>query len=127
VETANSVFNNSQVGAGVLSHHVTINNVRTTQFDLVVATQNEWGLMKDSLKGSCIQSADEYYYNYSHLIDFTGLPSTELNPNLDAGLPLDVECKIDVMASCRDAALNHYVFAVCQRTLNLSPDGAIFT
>ncbi len=59
-------------------------------------------LLKDKLKGSVIQSADMFYYNWFYVDDFSGNEDLTKKPynseNLEVGLDLSVERKWDFYA-----------------------------
>lgn len=116
--------NDNRANVKIVSHYKMVNNVRTTQYDL--DRQLEWLDTKDRLAGSCILSSDEFDYNYTSVLDWTGALSTEHNPNLDVGLDLSEEVKIDIQATTAGTALNHYLYAITLKTLTLTPSGATF-
>jgi hypothetical protein len=125
--TKNLKYDNSNLaGTRVADFYTMINNVRNTQYNYVPATGNDWLDHKDKLVGSSILSSNEFRYNYTHVEDFTGALSTNQNPNIYDGLPLDTEVKYDIQATTA-GALKHYIYAVTLKTLTLSPNGAVFT
>ena len=119
-------YDNSNLGKAKVSDYYTmVNNVRTTQFNYEQVLGNEWLAQKDRLIGSCILSSNEFYYNFTHVEDFTGSMSTTHNANLDEGLLLDEEIKYDIQATAA-SALRHYIFGITTKTLTLSPSGVTF-
>jgi hypothetical protein len=125
--THNLKYDNSNLaGTRVADFYTMVNNVRTTQYNYVPATGNDWLDHKDKLAGSCILSSDEFRYNYTHVEDFTGALSTNQNPNIYDGLPLDTEVKYDIQATTA-GALKHYIYSVTLKTLPLSPTCAVLT
>jgi len=116
-------------GKKFTSFHTTVNNLRTSQFDYAVVAGEDWMVKKDSLKGSCILSSDEYYYNFTWIEDFTGsmslLEKSKLPDlhNIDDGLDLTSEVIYTVNAINNNKAINHHIFAVCQKELTINANG----
>ncbi len=50
--------------AKVLQFYTMVNNMRTSQYDYNVANLDDYTAKKNSLRGSCIYSSNEYYYNW---------------------------------------------------------------
>lgn len=119
----NLKYNNSNLAAvKIVSHYKMVNNVRTTQYDLTPSL--EWLDSKDRLRGSCIMSSEEFDYNYASVLDFTNQLTTETNSNLDVGLDLSEEAKIDIQATTAGVALTHYLFGITLKQLTISPAGS---
>lgn len=125
-----------------------LDNERLQEFNLVCADYDDYMILKDKLKGSIIQSADMFYYNWFYVDDFSGLEDLTKKPynseNLEVGLDLSIERKwdfyaqqvntiaaadADTAANSVDAAnanggqYNHYTFAITQKMLTVSPAG----
>jgi hypothetical protein len=125
-----------------------LDNERLQEFNLVCADYDDYMLLKDKLKGSVIQSADMFYYNWFWIEDFTGMEDKTKEPknseNLEVGLDLSIERKwdfyaqqvntvavgdADTIANSVNAAnsnggqYNHYSFAVTQKMLTISSSG----
>eukprot|EP00732_Lithocolla_globosa_P004283 Lithocolla_globosa_v1_NODE_3879_length_1559_cov_11.662899.p1 type:complete len:483 gc:universal NODE_3879_length_1559_cov_11.662899:91-1539(+) len=117
--------------ARITSFYENVNNKRLQPFDYRTSTGNEWLTIKDRLKGSCILSSDDFLYNYCHLHMFTGGLSTDIIPNLDQGKSLDeeliysIQAQVDGTMGGQTNNLHHYIFAVTQRELFISPQGII--
>lgn len=113
----------------VSSFYTTVNNIRTSQFDYSIANGEDWMVKKESLKGSCISSSDEYYYNFTWIEDFTGnmslLDKAKLpdQHNIDDGLDLTSEVIYTINATNNNKALNHHIFAVTQKELIVNSTG----
>lgn len=107
----------------------TINNERTTQYDINVGSDS-WMIQKDTtLKGSAIQSSNEHLYNFSHVENLCGLPVVMgKDGNVTAGMPLDTEILYHATIN-KDATTNvsYYTFAVASRMLQISPAGTVFS
>ena len=119
----NELYNNNNLAAIKFDDYYTmINNVRTTQYNMVQGKGDEWLTQKERLRNSCILSSNEFYYNFVHVDDFSGELSTEHNENIESGLLLDQKVKWDVQLTAK-VALKHYVFGITSRTLTLGPSG----
>jgi len=141
---AGNVTNRSKVQV----FYTMLDNERLQEFNLVCADYDDYMLLKDRLKGSVIQSADMFYYNWFWMEDFSGLEDKTIEPAnsevLESGLDLSVERKWDfyaqqvnsVAAGDADTELNsvnaansnggsynHYTFAITQKTLTVSSAG----
>ena len=116
-------------GSKVTQFYTALNNERLQEFNLYSANYDEWLLLKDSLRGSCILSSNVYYYNWFWKESFEHIrPPLDYNSefdedNLIRGLSLATEQKIDIFLTTPNAAYNHYSFAVTQKTLSISPSG----
>lgn len=109
-----------------------INNVRTSAFDYVLATKNDWLVKSRKLKGSCIGSSNEYYYNWTWIEDFTSNDSrvdqdsqNELQ-NYSTGLDLKVPIQWRATATTNNTPLTHYVYGVTLRNLVIKPGLVMF-
>lgn len=125
-----------------------LDNERLQEFNLVCADYDDYMLLKEKLKGSVIQSADMFYYNWFYVDDFSGLEDLTKKPynsdNLEVGLDLSIERKWDFYAQQVNTAAaadadtaansvnaananggqyNHYTFAITQKMLTVSSAG----
>lgn len=121
---------NAGVGTKITDFFVTVNNNRMHQFNLSCANGDDYLIARDTLKGSCILSSNEFYYNYMNKINFcdnySPIDKPQFSPseqNWSDGLLLDTEQLIDIRATAT-IGLNHYIFAVVERALNISDAGA---
>lgn len=129
-ETSNTAFDHdNKAGAKFISFVTYINNNRTSQYDYYVTNFDDYRAKKESLKGSCILSSDEYYYNWVWVEDFTdGKSQNYLDAPIENridGLDLTNEILYQIQAqnSVAPVQVNHYVFAVTQKLLIVSPAG----
>lgn len=88
---------------------------------------------KERLRGSCILSKDEYYYNFCATIDFTLERPKDMPPaatgvipesNLEEGIMLSpFETKITFIGQCPGSTQTfaHYIFSVVKRELHMTP------
>lgn len=125
----------------ITNFYTLINNIRTSQFNYN-CTGDDWMAQKLKLKGSCIFSSNEYYFNYVWVEDFTNnyslvdKPLTPPEVNYIDGLDLNTEIKYDIYANINSSValppsgstpavvgLAHYVYAVCQKTLVVNSSG----
>jgi hypothetical protein len=130
-ETNLTAYDHTNVqGSKVSSFYSTVNNVRTTQFNPTAATYDEYMLLGKRLKGSCIQSAVDYYNNYFWLEDFTNntpmfaKPISPPEVNQSDGMSLDQEIIYSLYANTTNANYNWYIWAITERVLSVAP-GAI--
>eukprot|EP00732_Lithocolla_globosa_P004070 Lithocolla_globosa_v1_NODE_3535_length_1644_cov_125.396476.p1 type:complete len:451 gc:universal NODE_3535_length_1644_cov_125.396476:1375-23(-) len=135
-DSGQNCYNNDNLAdAKVLDYYTMINNVRTSQFNYDTSAGDDWLAKKHLFKGSCIQSSNEYYYNFVIVEDFTALTKPGMNTdNLDDGLDLSQEIKFDlVMVTSPTASgtgpnvsdINHHIYAITQKKLTLSPNGPV--
>jgi len=132
-ENINTAFDHDNTAgtAKVASFYSTVNNVRTTQFNVDLTQSQDWMLQKSRIKGSSILRSNEYQYNWVWCEDFGDyycpsekpLPTPEAN--LVEGLSLDNEIKYDVFATTTNNNFNHYIFAVTLRLLSVSSGGIV--
>ena len=114
--------------AKVLTFYAQVDNKRLNKANYNEANGDSFYECRDKLKGSCISSMNQYYYNFCYLIDFTNnynLLTTPANPptqNFQDGLDLSQEKRLDIYATT-SGSLNHYTFAVIQRQLMITKDG----
>eukprot|EP00732_Lithocolla_globosa_P000163 Lithocolla_globosa_v1_NODE_35_length_8531_cov_41.341199.p6 type:complete len:114 gc:universal NODE_35_length_8531_cov_41.341199:3219-2878(-) len=110
-----------------------LNNVKTSQINYDTTIDQDWLAKKHLFKGSCIQSSNEYYFNFVIVEDFTAETGFDVNrDNLDDGLDLTNEIKYDAVLTVGDDAsgtgvtdLIHYVYAITQKTLRILPEGLV--
>jgi hypothetical protein len=121
-ETSNTAYdNNNTGGAKVTDYYTMLNNIRTTQFNYVVNDGDDWMDKKHLIKGSCILSSDEYYYNWVHVQDFT---DGNDGSNVDDGYDLSTgEVKYDIITNTAGNTLMHYIYTITQRVLSITSSG----
>jgi hypothetical protein len=138
-ESLNTAFDHNNIAANMVSQFYTqVNNIRTSQYDYNTYNPantfigDDYTAKKDSLRGSCILSSNEYYFNWVWIEDFTdnnplfkdlGVPEE----NCIQGLDLTNEIKYDINSITAGNTLNHYVYAVTQKLLVVSPAGITFS
>lgn len=120
---------NNEGARKITSFYTTVNNIRTSQFDYNVTNAEDWMVKKESLKGSCIMSSNEYYYNNTWIENFTDDSSALIKSNLpdqhniDDGLDLNTEVIYTINAINNNVALNHQFFAVTSKDLIIGSAG----
>lgn len=128
-DTINNSYDHEVTGK-ITDFYTMLNNVRTTQFNYVIANGLDWMDHKYCLTGSCINSSDEYYYNWTFIQDFTACDKESNTPddesNTDDGYILEDEVKYDIVAITANNQHNYYVFAVCMKDLTISSAGITF-
>lgn len=121
-----------------------INNVRTTQYNLfcnynssatnAMANYNEdFDIRKNRLRGSCIMSRPEYYYNWvweENFCDNIALSDKPLSNDQDNFLDgIDIsqnEVKYDIFAyqgGSNNINVNYYVYICTLKELTITPEG----
>lgn len=131
-ETTYTMYDHSNKDQGkITSLIVNLNNQRLNQFNINATSLDDYLQMKPYIKGSACQSSNEYIYNWMYMVNFinNSNPSDALPApadNLVDGLPLDEEQMITFDCTTPSGvAQNHYVFAITQKTLNISSAGCI--
>lgn len=130
-ETSNTAYDHDcKANAKVRTFYTMINNIRTTQYDYITSNYDDYMVKKEKLRGSSIFSSDEYYYNWVWVEDFTennpvwkSTSSSVPKQNCIDGLDLTNEIKYDIYSTTASLAFNHYIYAVTQKLLTISPTG----
>lgn len=117
------ITGNPPAAPKIQTFYTMLNNERLQEFDLNSLNNDDYMLLKDKLKHSVIQGSGVYGYNWFWLDDFTGSEFTTDNTNLETGIDLSVEQKYELYLTTVNAAYNHYLFAVTQKMLTISPAG----
>lgn len=142
-----SLFNNTESDHTMYDHnnladnkvaefYTQLNSQRQQEFNLDTSAYDDYMLLKDKLKGSLILSANVYAYNWFWLEDFSDQIAPSEKPlssadgpdqNLKRGLDLTSDVKWDFIGvTTANANHNHYSYAVVQRELSISPEGAVW-
>lgn len=69
----------------ITNFYTSINDKKTRLIDYDTSKYDDYFELKQKLKGSCILSANEYYYNHTFIEDFTNENFTNDNDNLLSG------------------------------------------
>ena len=115
--------------AKIQQFYTQLDNNRTSQYDYVSANYDEWMVMGKKLKGSCIQSASDYYANYFWMEDFTNNLSVgnrhtvkPENNQVDGLDLLNGEHKYEYFATLpASATYMWYIFGITMRELHIQP------
>ena len=144
--TGTALANAAPAVQKITSFYTLVNNVRTSQYNYNVMSSNfgiaqqsfndDYDQRKNKLKGSCIFSRNEYYYNWVWCEDFTdNVPLMEkpLNPDENTYLDgLDItkgEIKYDifvnqgVVAPANAVPVNYYVYILTLKELTINSAG----
>lgn len=129
-ESANTAYTHNNIAGAMLTNYVLYqNSVRINQFNYNPLKMDDYKEQKQMLKGSCILSSDEFYYNFSYCLnysvnfspmDYSTFPSSDTW--LD-GYPMDDELKLDMECTTAGNALNWYIFACFEKTLTINNSG----
>jgi hypothetical protein len=129
--TLNTYYdNNNTAAAKVSSFYITLDSNRINRNDYNTARGDDFQEVRNKLKGSCISTQNQYYYNFAYALDLSSpynLLDQPLNPpkeNFRDGLSLDSERKITVVCTAA-ATLNHYAFGVVQRSITIGKQGVV--
>lgn len=130
-EQSNTAYDHNCLSDGkIITFYTTINDRRTSQFNYDTSSYEDWLVQKEKLKGSCIFSEDEYYYNWCWVEDFTNnyrmYDKSALvdESNIIDGLTLtNQQIKYSIYSTCASAAYNHFFFVITQKLLVVSPNG----
>ena len=150
-ENSNSVtLNQTYVGTAaavqkIQYFYTLLNNTRTSQYNYNVNNgsstngnqyfSEDYDARKNKLKGSCILSKNEYYYNWVWCEDFTDnvaladKPLSADQDNFSDGLDLTNEIKYDIFINqggTTNVAVNLYVYAVTLKELTVNSTGVTF-
>jgi hypothetical protein len=125
---------NNLAGAKISQFRTNINNIPIQLTPFVPANGDDWLACRDKLRGSEMQSFNEYLYNWSYQDDFTCLPRKDLYStiypdipydNLIDGLPLlDQQQILYNVISTSAVALTNYFFIVSTKHVTLA-DGVV--
>lgn len=130
IEIRNTSFCHNNEDSGVIvDYYTTLNNTRTAQYNYTDGL--DYMKIKESLSGSCIQSSDEFYYNWCHVEDFTNITKLSDKPDTslyDDGMLLENELIYNITAPVtQNVALNNYIFSICTKKLLITPQGMTLT
>lgn len=117
-------------GAKISSFYTTLDGNRLQDFNVNCAQFEDWLLMQNKLRGSLIQNARVYNYNWFWEDDFSFEASQVKDPSLDqnnivSGLDLSQERAWSIIETTQNAAYNHYVFGITERLIKLHKDGIV--
>jgi len=135
IETGNTSYDNSNVGAAGIGSKVTslyslLENKRMSEFDLRCskATSEDYMFHKNQLANSIIQNQNMYQYNWFWCNEFGDETSSTESKNLAdknviSGLDLGMsEVRWDLNFNIPGGVqLNHYTFAICTKVLSITP------
>lgn len=112
------------LGSKVLNFYSLLNNNRLQEFNLDCTVGDDYKYLKPYLDGGVLQNWNIYANNWFWMDDFTDFNSPIYDdPNLDVGLPLDVEQKWDIYYTTTNNQFNHYAFVITQKMLTINSDG----
>ncbi len=116
------------LAAKVTQYYTLLNRLRQQEFNVDTTQLDDWKLNKDYLKGSVIQSANIYEYNWFHIDDYTGLPAIESKKlqNGEAGLDLSLDQQWEFFGTQMiNGTYNHNTFAILQKVLTVTEQGFV--
>lgn len=117
--------------SSIKSYYTTLNNRRLQERDIVIQDSNfffpedSWDYVKDCCEGSLVKSQSDALHNWCHIEDMVGYHvGDDDSYNTMNGLPLsdDLQYAVHADMQSNQDKTTHYVFAVCQRALDLRAD-----
>lgn len=135
-----SVLVNASMALGkkVQTFYDQLNDQRLTDYDYNVSKYDDWFALREKLRGSAIQTADMFYYNWFWLQDFSGMDKGDTkvdSQNLLSGVSLEKEQKYDLYYTALNTTANetsnggtyqHYQFAITTKLLTVTSTGITF-
>jgi hypothetical protein len=132
--TPNLIYDKSNLGGAKISQFQTfVNSIAVQQQPLIPANGDDFLYRRDQLRGSEIQSLNEFLYNWSYIEDFTAIDKKKLmqylwpdvpEDNLIDGLPMGADQIQYMIQSTSLSNLTNYFFTVFQREVRIG-DGQI--
>lgn len=122
------VDNMDNIGNAKVVDFMTSLNSRNLFENRLLSLDNEDYLqMKDLLKGSVIQSSDEYRYNRVFVDSFRQGKCVDWadKEHIEDGIPLDTDQIWAINATTANAAHRLFTWIVTQRALMITPDGRV--
>lgn len=118
---------NNLANAKVISFQSQLDNVNMQEIVVTSNQGEDYAMLKDKLKNSVIQSNDIYKYNRVWIESWRDGKTCEWPSKDDVadGLDLNTERIYNINLTTVEAGFRQYMFAVVQRTLNISPDGSV--
>lgn len=107
----------------VVHYHTKLDNMRRSDFNITSADGDDYLMRRDALKDTFLESLSSFRYNWFVVDDYDLKDDVPDKMCVASGLPLGVEHKWDIEASCANEAFNHYSFAVVSRVLTISNMG----
>ena len=133
-ESANTMYTHSNLAGSVISNFYTmLDNIRRSQFNIDCTTGEDYLVLKNKLKGSCLIDYTAFAYEWAILEDYTNakprdeLPMKPDLENLIVGESLDTERKINIYLTTTGGQYNHYSFAITEKLLTVSASGIALT
>lgn len=134
-ESINTAFDNNNIGdAKVSDFYITVNGVRTTQFNIDTSAYDDVLALRDALKGSSYFGTEDFGYNWCFPLNFKDsmnwltVPPESILPmaNVPVGLDLSQEVQVQFIATTANATLLHYIYSICTKDLMVSSAGISF-
>lgn len=116
-------------GIGLKTLYSQLQGVRLSDWNIDLSKYDDWSVMQKKLEGSITLSSNMYRANFFWLDDFSGSEKTidkeYIEKNQMVGVPLDIEQRYDWFGTFGQSAkfINHYDFCVCQKLLQITPQG----
>lgn len=123
-ETLNNLNNNSLTATDVASLYTMINDMRQQEYDLALASNEDYSYLKSYNKGSAMQKLSMYRKYWTWVEDLGNGVRNPSSKGLRVGLDLTrAEQKWSLYANQPNANRNHNSFACCQKTLVINNSG----
>jgi hypothetical protein len=123
VESLNSLNDNSVGATTATSLYTMINDMRQQEYDLTIASNEDYDYLKSYFKGSAMQSLDMYRNMWTWVEDLGNGIRNPSSKGLRVGLDLTrAEQKWSIYV-VQAGNVNHNSFACCQKTLVINNTG----
>lgn len=123
-ESLNNLNNNRLTSNDVASIYTMINDMRQQEYDLTLASDEDFSYLKSYFAGSTMQRLDMYRNMWSWVEDLGNGVRNPSSKGLRVGLDLTrAEQKWSLYANGQTANRNHNSFACCQKTLVINNSG----
>jgi hypothetical protein len=123
-------FHNTRGGSKVNEYYTNINNNRLTEFNVNVADNLDWMIIRKRCKGTPVYNEDIYRNNwiiedgFSNNADKMSDMKTK-DTNVYSGISLDEEIRYDVYATTSNTSHNWLSLVHSQKVLNINQSGLI--
>ncbi len=124
-ETRSTRYLHSNLAGTIITDFFTsVDNVRRQEYNVTIADQNDWELIRPYIKNTPLNKMNTYRYNWFVLDKFDDdFVSDGSDSAVKSGLPLGAEHKWDIQMTTSNTALKHYTFAIVAKDLIISPNG----
>lgn len=121
-ESVSTRYTHSNLNATDITRYYTnVDKKRRQEFDVTIADQDDWLMVKDFLKGKVLNRMEMYRYNYFILDNYDSVEDNGIF--VDSGLPLIKDTTFDVILATNNKAYHYYSFAIVTKILSITASG----